>query len=249
MGTSITSSPATAAGVSAFRPLPGPLNGKKGFHAAARLSAHLQRPAYPPKPPSPEGTAGPNRNTPVHVAKRVAFVLGGARSGKSRHALTLAEGLEGPKVFVATAQALDTEMAERIRRHRQERGRDWRTVEEPLHLEAALGAEVGRAGVVVIDCLTLWLANLLGRVPSPDDAAIEAAVGEAGRILAGRSYHAIVVSNELGLGIVPADPSVRRYRNLLGVVNQRFAGLADRVVLMVAGCPITVREGGVDARS
>lgn len=191
----------------------------------------------------------PHRDTPVYPTKRVAFVLGGARSGKSRHALALAESLEGPKVFVATAQPLDSEMEERVRRHRRERGRDWRTVEEPLRLEAALGAEVGRAGVVIIDCLTLWLANLLGCIPSPDDAAIEGAVDNVGRILAGRSYHAIVVSNELGLGIVPADPSVRRYRDLLGVVNQRFAGLADRVVLMVSGCPITVREGGVDARS
>lgn len=192
---------------------------------------------------------GPDRRTPVNAPKGIFFILGGARSGKSRYALAFAEGLGGPKVFIATAQPLDAEMAERICRHRQERGREWRTVEEPLHLEAALGAEVGRAGVVVIDCLTLWLANILGRVPSPDDAAIEAAVSEAGRILAARSYHTIVVSNELGLGIVPADPSVRRYRDLLGVVNQRFAGLADRVMLMVAGCPITVREGGVDARS
>lgn len=243
MGTAVTSSPAAPAGVSAFRPLVRPSGGSAGSRAATGHSA------FPGRFTMARRSARPRRRPPDSTPKRIILVLGGARSGKSQQALALARGFKGPKVFIATAEALDVEMAERIRRHREERGVEWRTVEEPLHLQAALDAEIGRAGVVVIDCLTLWIANLLAQVPAPDDLAIEASVREVGRILAAHPFNAIVVSNEVGLGIVPADPSVRRYRDLMGLVNQQVAALADRVVLMVAGWPLVVGGRGANVRA
>lgn len=175
------------------------------------------------------------------------LILGGARSGKSRHALALARALEGPTAFVATAQALDPEMALRIRQHRAERPPGWLTVEEPLELVPALRRLVGRARVVVVDCLTLWVANRLQQEPA--DELILAQAEDLAKLLAERPYHVIIVSNEVGLGVHPESALGLRFRDVLGLVNQKIAAAADRVIWMVAGVPLTLKDPHLHDRS
>jgi adenosylcobinamide kinase/adenosylcobinamide-phosphate guanylyltransferase len=160
------------------------------------------------------------------------LLLGGARSGKSALAVEMARRSGAPVTFVATAEAGDEEMAERIARHRAERPAGWTTAEAPVAvLDAVRAAPAGR--VVVVDCLTLWVANLLGRGAGAGE--IRAAAGELAGALAERSGGAVVVSNEVGLGIVPASALARDYRDALGSVNATFAGRAERTALVVAG--------------
>ena len=166
----------------------------------------------------------------------LTLVLGGARSGKSRHAENLIAGLPPPWLYVATAEARDAEMAERIALHRERRGDAWRTVEAPQDLPRALQSIDGGRPVLV-DCLTLWLSN---RMLADADLEAEATLLEAA--LAGRQAPVIVVSNEVGYGIVPDNPLARRFRDLQGRLNQRIAARADRVILMVAGLPLVVKE-------
>jgi adenosyl cobinamide kinase/adenosyl cobinamide phosphate guanylyltransferase len=162
----------------------------------------------------------------------LVFLLGGARSGKSALALRLAREHGGPVVFVATAEPRDEEMRERIRRHRAERPHDWQTVEEPVALgETIAGAPA--AALVVVDCLTLWVSNLLGRGESGDE--IERAARATAAAAARRGAPVVAVSNEVGLGIVPATPLGRVYRDVLGRTNAAFAAAAERSVLVVAG--------------
>jgi adenosyl cobinamide kinase/adenosyl cobinamide phosphate guanylyltransferase len=157
------------------------------------------------------------------------MLLGGARSGKS----TLAVQLAGESAtFVATGTDGDEEMAERIRRHRAERPAGWTTIEEPLALGAALGS-VAREETAVVDCLSLWVSNLVEA--DWGDTAIEQEAAAVAQQAAARLGLTVVVSNEVGLGIVPATPLGRRYRDLLGVVNRTFAAEADRALLVVAG--------------
>ena len=161
------------------------------------------------------------------------LLLGGARSGKSALALELASSGAAPVTFLATGEASDDEMAERIALHRSQRPAPWGTVEEPIELEKALRGIADRS-TVVVDCLTLWVANLLA-VGYDDDAAV-AAAGAVAALCAERRGKAIVVSNEVGSGIVPTDNSLsRRYRDLLGRVNIVFAQRADDAFLVVAG--------------
>ena len=162
----------------------------------------------------------------------LTVLLGGARSGKSALAQRLAGRWDGPVTVVATGQARDAEMAERIARHRAARPAGWDTVEEPLELAAALGAR-GRDTFVVVDCLTLWVSNLLGQ--GLTDAEVGARAGAAAATAAGRTAPTVAVSNEVGSGIVPAEPLARRYRDLLGQVNGVWAAAADRALLLVAG--------------
>jgi adenosylcobinamide kinase / adenosylcobinamide-phosphate guanylyltransferase len=169
---------------------------------------------------------------------RVTLVLGGARSGKSRYAETLVRDAGGG-VYLATAQALDAEMAARIARHRAERGDGWTTVEEPLELAAALerGARGGRP--ILVDCLTLWLSNLMG--------AERAAAQEIARLLAALKtlpVPVVLVSNEVGLGIVPDNALARVFRDEAGRLNQAAAAAADRVVFLAAGLPLVLKDGG-----
>jgi adenosylcobinamide kinase / adenosylcobinamide-phosphate guanylyltransferase len=162
----------------------------------------------------------------------LTLVLGGARSGKSRHAEALVTALPPPWTYVATAQAFDAEMRARIDAHRARRAPGWTTLETPLDLPGALAAE----GPVLVDCLTLWLTNvMLGGLD------VAGAVAAAEAALAGRAAPTVAVSNEVGLGIVPDTPLGRRFRDEAGWLNQRVAARAGRVVMMVAGIPMQVK--------
>jgi adenosyl cobinamide kinase/adenosyl cobinamide phosphate guanylyltransferase len=165
---------------------------------------------------------------------KVTLVLGGARSGKSRYAESLMSALPPPWIYVATAEAGDAEMAERIAAHRARRGPQWRTIEALSDLDRELADH--RSEPVLVDCLTLWLSKL-----SLDDAALEDEMARVEKSLLLATAPKILVSNEVGGGIVPEHPLGRRFRDLQGILNQRVAALADRVVLMVAGLPLVVK--------
>lgn len=165
----------------------------------------------------------------------VTLVLGGARSGKSR----LAEGLvarAGGVTYIATAEARDAEMQARIAAHRDRRGQSWRTIEAPLDLVAALDEAEAAGDPVLLDCLTLWLSNLLEmeRNIADETAALVARLGKL-------RCPAVVVSNEVGQGIVPANPLARRFRDEAGAVNQAVAAVADRVFFVTAGIPARLK--------
>jgi adenosylcobinamide kinase/adenosylcobinamide-phosphate guanylyltransferase len=171
----------------------------------------------------------------------VTLITGGARSGKSSHAIALAcaDPATCRRFFVATGEALDDEMRARIEYHRAARPAEFETIEEPIDLRAALAALAGRADVAVIDCLTLWVANLMGR--GLDDGAILAEVEALVAVLVEAPFAAIVVSGEVGWGIVPEHPIARRFRDLLGWTNQKVARVADAAILMAAGCPLRIK--------
>jgi adenosyl cobinamide kinase/adenosyl cobinamide phosphate guanylyltransferase len=158
------------------------------------------------------------------------LLLGGARSGKSALAVRLAAESELPVTVIATATAGDEEMADRIRRHRASRSASWKTVEEPVDLLRAVRS-VETGDFLVVDCLTLWVTNLLGA--GRDEAEFDRLVEPVVRELSGR--RGVVVSNEVGMGIVPVNELARSFRDVLGFVNTRFASGAERAVLMVAG--------------
>ncbi|GAB4068182.1 bifunctional adenosylcobinamide kinase/adenosylcobinamide-phosphate guanylyltransferase [Ancylobacter sonchi] len=163
------------------------------------------------------------------------LVLGGARSGKSRHAETLVERFPAPWYYLATAQAYDAEMEERIALHRDRRGEGWIGVEAPHDLASALGA-LPSGAPVLIDCLTLWLSNRMLADADPD---LDSAILEA-ELLA-HDGPVVAVSNEVGLGIVPDNALARRFRDAQGRLNQRLAEVADEVILVVAGIPLKVK--------
>jgi len=162
----------------------------------------------------------------------LTVLLGGARSGKSALAARLAGSWAGPVTVVVTGQAGDAEMAERIERHRAERPRSWQTVEAPRELEPALAAAPD-GGFVIVDCLTLWVSNLMGQ--GLPDRQVEQRARAAAAVAAARSGPTVAVSNEVGAGIVPAEAVARRYRDLLGQVNTIWAAAADQALLLVAG--------------
>lgn len=166
--------------------------------------------------------------------RRLVLVLGGARSGKSSHAESLICGRPAPWLYIATAQALDDEMRQRIDLHRQRRDRGWETIEAPVRLAEAVAGAGGQP--LLIDCLTLWLTNhlLAGSDLDAESARLDAT-------LARRRGLTVVVANEVGLGIVPDNPLARRFRDAAGRLNQRLAAIADEVVLMVAGLPMKVK--------
>lgn len=171
----------------------------------------------------------------MNPAPKLTFLLGGARSGKSAHAERLAMDAPAPWLYVATAQAFDDEMRERIGHHRARRSEGWQTVEAPLDLAGALDAAPEGAPVLV-DCLTLWLTNHM--------LAEHDLEAEADRLLAAlarRRGPLFVVSNEVGLGIVPENALARRFRDEAGRLNQRVAAAADHVLFMVAGLPMSVK--------
>lgn len=173
---------------------------------------------------------------------RFILILGGARSGKSRFALELGEPLGKRRAFIATALPFDAEMARRIERHRRERPEGWNTVEEPLQLIEVLQSLEGKAEVAVIDCLTLWLSNLLTRFEESEEKVI----GEIDRLVSvARSvnFSIVAVSNEVGLGVVPTDHSLSRlFRDLSGLLHQRWAAEADEVYWMMAGIAVPIKR-------
>ena len=180
--------------------------------------------------------------TDPSASARIIVVGGGARSGKSRFALEYARRLGQRRVFVATAEGLDDEMRVRIAQHREERGAAFTTVEVPLALPEAL-AELA-AEVVVIDCLTLWLSNLL--LAGLEAPAIEDRLGALESVLRRRRFHALVVSNEVGLGVVPETPLGRAFRDLTGRAHQRLARAADELYLGAMGIILRVHPGPVE---
>jgi adenosylcobinamide kinase / adenosylcobinamide-phosphate guanylyltransferase len=166
------------------------------------------------------------------------LILGGARSGKSALALRRAAESGRSVIWVATAQAFDDEMRERIARHQAERPAHWQTVEEPLHLAAALRRVAGAEFCIVVDCLTLWLTNLMladdQTLPEREAAALHTALPN----LPGRL---ILVANEVGLGIVPENALARRFRDEAGRLNQSLVALSDRVTFVAAGLPLELK--------
>jgi adenosylcobinamide kinase / adenosylcobinamide-phosphate guanylyltransferase len=171
---------------------------------------------------------------------QVTFISGGARSGKSRFAQHLAEACPGPLLYLATAGIQDGEMAERVRLHQAERGARWSTLEEPLWLTARLpDASIGQ-GALLLDCVTLWLTNLLlhhGEETAPVLAEVERFIA----LLPQLPAPLFLVSNEVGFGIVPEHPLGRRFRDLAGTVNQRLAAVSDQAYLVVSGLPLRLK--------
>lgn len=163
----------------------------------------------------------------------VKLILGGARSGKSRFAESLAHD---PKHYIATAQAFDAEMQERIRVHQVQRGTSWVTHEEPVELVSRLQKLDHPLNFILVDCLTLWLSNLL-----LTDADCEAAIQHLVRQLEDAAAQIVIVSNEVGLGIVPDNHLARRFRDIQGLANQRVASIASNVVFMAAGIPLMLK--------
>ena len=165
---------------------------------------------------------------------KLTLVLGGARSGKSRHAEGVIAALPPPWTYVATAEAGDEEMAARIKSHRERRGAQWRTIEAPRELAKALAA--CGDGPVLVDCLTLWLSNLMLA-----EANVEEETAQLEETLAATKGPLVLVANEVGSGIVPGYPLGRRFRDMQGILNQRMAARAERVILMVAGLPLALK--------
>jgi adenosylcobinamide kinase/adenosylcobinamide-phosphate guanylyltransferase len=177
--------------------------------------------------------------------KELVLILGGARSGKSSFAQRLAKKAGGNVLFLATAQAGDDEMAERIARHKASRPATWRTVEEPLELASALQAEASSADVVIVDCLTLWLSNLLLRDGSASEVEVLGQVDRLLDVYEKGTASCTVVSGEVGLGLVPPYPLGRVFRDIMGWMNQKLARRADKVFLMLAGIPLELKSLGV----
>ena len=171
----------------------------------------------------------------------LTLLTGGARSGKSTLAVRMASRSAGPVVFVATAEPRDEEMAERIAEHRAARPSDWTTVEEPVEIAEAI-ARADADAFLVVDCLTVWVSNMLER--GVDGEEIRARAAEAAKAAAGRAAPVVVVTNEVGSGIVPMHPDTRAYRDLLGAVNATFAASAERALLVVAGRVLPLTEEG-----
>lgn len=169
---------------------------------------------------------------------RLILVIGGSASGKSVKALELA-GRVSPRVFVATGRPLDSEMAERIRRHQASRGTGWKTEEVPIDLVEWFDENRGQYRTVVLDCITLWLSNLRGKgVPKHEIPGLVTALLHAMR---GMKSRVVIVTNELGMGLVPFDPDTRRFRDLAGKANQQLAQEADEVHLVVTGLSVRLK--------
>ena len=174
--------------------------------------------------------------SPCPALPQLTLVLGGARSGKSRHAEGLVTATPSPWIYIATAQAFDEEMTDRIAQHRSCRAEGWNTIEAPLELPSTVAANGHSGRPMLIDCLTLWLSNVMLH-----GLDVGAACDELNSALAAATGPVVVVSNEVGLGIVPDNALARHFRDAQGHLNQTIAARADRVVLMAAGLPLTLK--------
>jgi adenosylcobinamide kinase/adenosylcobinamide-phosphate guanylyltransferase len=173
------------------------------------------------------------------VAEKIYFITGGARSGKSAFAESLAKGITGKRAYIATAQALDAEMAVRIQRHQEQRGVAWDTYEEPLAVAELIKKLSGCYQLALLDCLTLWLSNVIAH--EDGENAVSSRSDELVGAIKSFEGSCIVVSNEVGLGIVPDNPLARIFRDFAGILNQRMARVADDVYFMAAGIPVKIK--------
>jgi len=172
--------------------------------------------------------------------REIILIIGGARSGKSRYAEQRALEMGDRPLYLATAEAKDEEMARRIAQHQKRRGTQWRTIEEPLELAEALLAQRGKIDCALVDCLTLWISNLLIR---HDEKYASEKVEELIEKLPQSDFHLVFVTNEVGWGIVPDNPLARKFRDLAGWTNQQMANAVNEVILMVAGMPMILKKG------
>jgi adenosylcobinamide kinase/adenosylcobinamide-phosphate guanylyltransferase len=177
---------------------------------------------------------------------RIIFITGGSRSGKSAHGQALAESIAGPRVYIATCPVVDEEMAARIQKHRAQRQTsDWQTIEEPIDLAGTLRG-TRESSVRLIDCLTLWINNLLyqaqGQAQEVTEDDIARLCADVLSVCSELPGDVIFIANEVGMGIVPDNPLSRRYRDLAGRCNQIMAAGADRVILMISGLPLKIKN-------
>jgi len=176
---------------------------------------------------------------------KLILITGGARSGKSSYALAIAEKISYSKLFVATSPQLDSEMSERIRRHKEERqGRGWQTIEEETELADIFSAKATKVDVVLIDCITLWINNILYSLgeENVDDHKISELCDHWVRKAIEYSGTVICVTNEVGMGVVPENRLARTYRDLVGTCNQLLGRMADEVVLVSCGIPVSIKK-------
>ena len=177
----------------------------------------------------------------------ITFVIGGCRSGKSRYALDLAGKLsENKKIFIATCLPQDEEMRQRVARHQKDRGKTWITREVPIDLPEAVTQNSSQADVILVDCLTLWISNLLTKTQKISEDEVIESVDNLTRALQTVKCPVILVSNEVGTGIVPENRLARQFRDIMGMANQRVAACADGVIWMVAGIPVKIKGSSPD---
>jgi adenosylcobinamide kinase / adenosylcobinamide-phosphate guanylyltransferase len=184
--------------------------------------------------------------------KKIIFITGGARSGKSSFALAKALTVAGRKAYIATAEALDEEMAKRIEQHKKQRGKEWDTIEEPLKIAEVMKKLSGNYSALVLDCMTLWLSNLFMNTQSKGLQTIESEIQELLDTLRQLKSPAAgdpdsgfcslyIVSNEVGMGIVPENETARKFRDMAGILNQKIAEVSDEAYMMVAGIPMKMK--------
>ncbi len=173
--------------------------------------------------------------------KKTSLIIGGSRSGKSRHALELAENAGGRQIFIATCVPGDDEMEDRVSRHKAERGPAWETLEIPVGLPEAVSKNgADQTAVVLIDCLTLWISNLL--METDETQILEGHLNRLVDAIDAAQCQVLLVSNEVGAGIVPENKLARQFRDIAGFVNQRVAAAVDEVIWMVAGIPVAIKK-------
>jgi adenosylcobinamide kinase/adenosylcobinamide-phosphate guanylyltransferase len=173
------------------------------------------------------------------MGKRMILITGGCRSGKSRFASDFANQHFSKKLYLATCEALDEEMAQRIEHHKKMRGPEWQTVEEPIKIVEGIRQYEDGVEVILLDCITLWLSNLLTK--GNTDLKIMDEINRFLEMIKQTPASLVIVSNEVGMGIVPVDPLGRRFRDLSGMANQRIAQVAETVIFMVSGIPIFLK--------
>jgi adenosylcobinamide kinase/adenosylcobinamide-phosphate guanylyltransferase len=176
----------------------------------------------------------------IGKVKEIVLVIGGCRSGKSTYALQTAEKVPGKqKIFIATCVPQDDEMKQRVAKHQKDRSQNWVTVEEPLHLPEAILGNSPKADIMLVDCLTLWVSNLL--METDDEKKLEGPIAQLIDAIEKAACPIVLVSNEVGTGIVPENRLARQFRDIAGWLNQAVARCASKVVWMVAGIPVTVK--------
>jgi len=173
------------------------------------------------------------------MGKNLIFITGGCRSGKSRFALNYANQHFSKKIYLATCEALDEEMARRVEDHKKIRGPEWQTIEESVAIVDKIRQYGDKVEVILLDCITLWLSNLL--LKWENDLRVMEEVDRLIKIIKESQTSLIIISNEVGMGIVPAEPLGRRFRDLSGIINQKIAEVADTVICMVSGIPMFLK--------